>query len=137
MYFVSELTTFLEHSQLLVPEKLFLFHKKLFCYITSYWTELNLFTAIDKQVLQLIIISHLETYVSERYSSMWEEAEIPEKKPTYRRWRSRRSNSDWNGEIILVYIYITYIIFNIISSVNGQYTLKMLDCLNKGMTSQQ
>lgn len=61
MYFVSELTIFLEHSQLLVPQKLFLFHIKLFCYITFYWTELNLFTAIDKQVLQLIMISHLET----------------------------------------------------------------------------
>lgn len=105
MYFVAEPTTFLEHSQLLVPGKLFLFHIKLFCYITSCWTELNLFTAIDKRVLQLIIISHFETCVSERYSSMWEEAEIPGKKTTYRRWRSRGSNSDWSGEIILVYIY--------------------------------
>lgn len=70
MYFVSELTIFLEHSQLLVPQKLFLFHIKLFCYITSCWTELNLFTAIDKQVLQIIIIFLFETDVSERYSSM-------------------------------------------------------------------
>lgn len=136
MYFVADLTSFLEHSQLLVPEKLILFHIKLFCYITSCWTELNLFTAIDKQVLQLIIISLFEMDVSERYSSMWEEAEIPEKKPTYRTWGSRASHSGGSGEIIPVYIY-NIMIFNIISSVNGQYTLKMFDCLNNGMTSQQ
>lgn len=134
MYFVAELTTFLEHSQLLVPEKLFLFHIKLFCYITSCWTELNLFTAIDKQILQLMIISLFETDVSERYSSMWEEAEIPGKKHVSKmaitgielglQW--------WDNSCL----YITYIIFNIISSVNGQYTL-MFDCLNNGMTSHQ
>lgn len=112
MYFVAELTTFLEHSQLLVPEKLFLFHIKLYCYITSCWTELNLFTAIDKQVLLLIIISHFETYVSERYSSKWEEAKIPGKKTTYRKWRSLGSNSGCSGEITLVYIY-TSNIYNI------------------------